>query len=206
MDTKFALVALTTCFALSACGGGGSSTGSSTGGTTAALSSAEAQSVATTYTDYQNRIKDGSLTETSPTGKASMAGYLGIDNVSTDNPDLSALGKLAMDVDFDAGKLSGTASDFGVYTGTASEKTDINVTGSLDVTGTVSGSALSATATGTVSDGTTPSDLNLNMTGKFYDDSGTLTAVGTHTGTMKDQGASDSSAWNVDGGFYATKQ
>ena len=36
-----------------------------------------------------------------------MSGYMGIDNVNPDDASTTVLGKLAMDVDFDAGTLTG---------------------------------------------------------------------------------------------------
>jgi hypothetical protein len=108
-----------------------------------------------------------------------------------------------MDVDFDAGTVRGTASDFGIYSGEVLTK-EADVNGTLTVDGTVGGTDLTASATGTVSDGETPTDVDLNMTGSFYDDAGTLTAVGDVTGTVADSGDSSTSI-DVGGAFYATE-
>jgi len=198
MNTSFALAAFAACFALSACGGSSGSSGSVTGG----VSSATAQEVDATYSDLQSRIDSGELTPTSPTGQASMAGYMGISGVNPDDATTTVLGKLAMDVDFDAGTVTGNASDFGIYSGSNLQTKEDSVTGSLDVVGTVSGSDLATTATGTMADSTSsPTDFNLNMTGKFYDDAGTLTTVGDLSGTMDD----GDTITNVDGGFFATQ-
>lgn len=195
MNTSFAVAAFAACFALSACGG---SSGSVTGG----VSSATAQDVDATYSDLQSRIDSGALTTTSPTGQASMAGYMGISGVNPDDATTTVLGKVAMDVNFDAGTVTGKASDFGIYSGTNLETKNDSVTGSLDVAGTVSGSDLAATATGTMADSSnSPTDFNLNMTGKFYDDAGTLTTVGDLSGTMDEGG----NTTTVDGAFFATK-
>lgn len=205
MNTSFALAAFAACFALSACGGGSGSTsggGTSGGGTSTTGQAVDAQKVDTTYTDLQDRITSGALTATSPTGQASMAGYMGISGVDPTDTTTTVLGKLAMDVDFDAGTVAGKASDFGVYKGTNLQTKVDTVTGSLGVAGTVTGSDLAANATGTMADSSkSPTDFNLNMTGKFYDDKGTLTTVGDLAGTMNE----GTTTTNVDGAFFATK-
>ncbi|PFG62230.1 hypothetical protein AXZ77_0807 [Thioclava sp. ES.031] len=194
MTFKFALAASAACLALSAC--------NSSNGSSGALTSAEAQNIDATYSDYQARIDDGSLTTTTPTGQASMSGYMGVSGVNPEDPTTTVLGELAMDVDFDAGTLTGKGSSFGIYSGDVLTK-ETDVTGSLDVAGTVSGSDMAATATGTMSDGSSPgADFALDMNGSFYDDAGTLTAVGDVSGTMTDAG---SEPVNVTGNYYATE-
>lgn len=195
MTLKFALAATAACLALSAC--------NSSNGSSGALTSAAAQEVDATYSDYQDRITSGALTTTAPTGQASMSGYMGISDINPEDSSTTAIGKLAMDVDFDAGTVSGTASDFGIYSGEVLTK-EADVNGTLAVDGTVGGTDLTASATGTLSDGETPTDVALNMTGSFYDDAGTLTAVGDITGTIADSGDSSTSI-DVGGAFYATE-
>ncbi|QPZ92863.1 hypothetical protein [Thioclava electrotropha] len=193
MTFKFALAASAACLALAAC--------NSSNGSSAALTSAEAQNVEATYSDYADRIGTGDLTTTVPTGQASMSGYMGVSNVNPDDPTTTVMGELAMDVDFDAGTLTGKGSNFGIYSGDVLTK-EADVTGSLDVAGTVSSSDMTATATGTMSDGSSAgADFALDMTGSFYDDAGTLTAVGDISGTMTD----GSDVQNVDGNYYATE-
>jgi len=195
MTLKFALAATAACLALSAC--------NSSNGSSGALTSAAAQETDATYSDYQDRITSGALTTTAPTGQASMSGYMGISDINPEDSSTTAIGKLAMDVDFDAGTVSGTASDFGIYSGEVLTK-EADVNGTLAVDGTVGGTDLTASATGTLSDGETPTDVALNMTGSFYDDAGTLTAVGDITGTIADSGDSSTSI-DVGGAFYATE-
>lgn len=193
MNYKFPLAVLAACLALSAC--------KINNATSGALTSAEAQNVDTTYQDYQTRINNGSLTTTTPTGQATMAGYVGVSGINPQDSTTTAMGNLNMDVDFDAGTLTGKASNFGIYNGSPLTKQN-DVAGTLDVTGTVSGASMSADATGALSDGSSNPDFNLKLTGKFYDDAGTLTAVGDVSGTMTDSGTST----NVSGNYYATKQ
>lgn len=194
MNLKFALAATAACLTLSAC--------NTSNGSSGALTSAEAQNVEATSTDYQARISSGALTTTTPTGKASMSGYMGVSGINPDDSTTTAMGKLAMDVDFDAGTVSGTASNFGIYSGETLTK-DSDVSGSLGVTGTVSGSDLQATATGTMSDGSGPAaEIDVNLSGKFYDDAGTLTTVGDVSGTMTESGDTR----NISGNYYATEK
>lgn len=188
--------------ALAACGGGSGST--STGTTiNAGLSSADATGVQTTYDNYQARIDSGALTPTSPTGQASMSGYIAAGGVG-DTGQSTAIGDLSLDVNFDANSVGGTASNFGIYDGSGSTLTKTaGVSGTLDVAGTVSGSSLSANATGQLTDGTVPSDINVAMDGKFYDDNGTLLVQGKTSGTATPTDGSGSNT--LSGGFFATK-
>ncbi|PWE48613.1 hypothetical protein DEM26_17605 [Thioclava sp. NG1] len=193
MTFKLALAASAACLALAAC--------NSSNGSSGALTSAEAQNVDATYSDYADRIGTGDLKTTAPTGQASMSGFMGVSNVNPDDPTTTVMGELAMDVDFDTGKLTGKGTNFGIYSGDVLTK-EANVTGSLDVAGTVSGSTMVATATGTMSDGSSPgADFALDMNGSFYDDGGTLTAVGDVSGTLTD----GTDVRNVGGNYYATE-
>lgn len=202
MNYKFPLAALAASFALSACNLNNAVSGAlKSAPIQPALTSAQVQQVDATYSDYQTRINNGTLTTTTPTGQATMAGYMGISNINPQDTSATAIGRLNMNVDFGAGTVTGSATDFGLYNGsplTAQSGT----TGSLNVAGTVSGSGISAGATGTLSDGSSNSDFNLQLNGSFYDDAGTLTTVGDVSGTMTGGGSTN----NVGGAFYATKQ
>lgn len=195
MTVKFALAAAAACLALSAC--------NSSNGSTSALTSAGAQEIDATYSEYEDRVTSGELTTTAPTGQASMSGYMGVSGINPEDSSTTVIGQLAMDVDFDAGTLTGKASDFGIYSGEVLTK-EADATGTLAVDGTVGGTDMVATAAGTLSDGETPADLDLDMSGSFYDDEGALTAFGDITGTASDTGDSASSV-DVDGGFYVTE-
>ncbi|OWY08939.1 hypothetical protein B6V74_09780 [Thioclava sp. F42-5] len=196
MTFKLALAASAACLALAAC--------NSSNGSSGALTSAEAQNVDATYTDYQDRIGGPTMTATAPEGQASMSGFMGVSNVNPDDPTTTVMGELAMDVDFGTGKLTGKGTNFGIYSGDVLTK-EADVTGSLDVAGTVSGSTMAATATGTMSDGTSPgADFALNMDGGFYTDANNgdaLTAVGKIGGTLTD----GTDVRNVGGNYYATE-
>ncbi|OWY15559.1 hypothetical protein B6V72_02975 [Thioclava sp. F34-6] len=197
MTFKLALAASAACLALAAC--------NSSNGSSGALTSAEAQNVDATYTDYQDRKGGPTMTATAPTaGQASMSGFMGVSNVNPDDPTTTVMGELAMDVDFGAGTLTGKGTNFGIYSGDVLTK-EANVTGSLDVAGTVTGSTMAATATGTMSDGTSPgADFDLKMSGGFYTDANNgnvLTAVGDVSGTLTD----GTDVRNVDGNYYATE-
>ncbi|OWY06829.1 hypothetical protein [Thioclava sp. IC9] len=198
MTFKLALAASAACLALAAC--------NSSNGSSGALTSAEAQNVDATYSDYQDRIGGPTMTATAPEGQASMSGYMGIDKVNPDDASTTVIGKLAMDVDFGAGTLTGKGTNFGIYSGDVLTK-EADVTGSLDVAGTVTGSTMAATATGTMSDGTSPgADFDLKMNGGFYTDANNgnvLTAVGDVSGTMTEAGSDPNT--NLGGAYYATE-
>lgn len=217
MTYKFALAAFAACLALSACNmnsattsGAGSTAGGSTGGGSTGsssgthLTSTQAQNVAATSDDYLKRINNNTLTTTTPSGTATMAGYYGVSGINPQDSTTTGMGKLNMNVDFTAGSVGGSVSDIGIYNGSPLTDTGTTVNGSLTVKGTVSGSGLSATATGQLTDSgsSTPSTINTTLTGKFYDDAGTLTTVGDVSGTMT-QGSTTN---NLSGNFYATKQ
>ncbi|TMV88888.1 hypothetical protein FGG78_16120 [Thioclava sp. BHET1] len=197
MRFKFQMVALAASFGLAACNGSGGSSGA-TGGE---LSAADARAVDTAYSAYESRIDNGDLTPTSPSGQAKMAGYMGIGNLGDDG-ELTALGELNMDVDFDAGTTTGKASNFALYSGDEMTR-EAGVSGALDVDGTVSGSSLTARATGAVSDGESPATVDVGLDGTFYDDNGTTLVQGEVAGTVTDDDSGD--VTNVDGGFYATE-
>ncbi|WP_102223395.1 hypothetical protein [Acidimangrovimonas sediminis] len=211
MRYKLQIMASAACLALAACGGSsstpsstasGAASASASGSTSASssgssLSAADAQTVVASYDDNQARIDSGALTTTSPTGQADMSGYVGV----TDNAGTMAVGDLNMSVDFDGGKVTGTASNFGLYDDTDAMTKQGDASGSLGVTGTVSGSSMTAKASGTLSDGSTPADVSLGMNGKFYDDNGTLLVQGTASGTVTNSDGTSA----LDGGFFATK-
>lgn len=192
MTYKLVLAASAACLALAAC--------NTSSGSSSSLTSAQAQNVDATYADYQDRIVNDDLTTVTPQGQATMSGYMGVGGINPEDDTTVALGELTMNVDFDGGTLTGTADNFGIYSGDPLVK-DTGVTGSLDVAGTVSGSGLDANASGHMSDGSgTGADFDLTMSGSFYDDAGTLTTVGDLTGTMDESGTKT----EVSGGFYAT--
>lgn len=201
MHIKFSLAAGAAVFALSACNLDNATSGAVTNVASGALTSAQAQNVDATYSDYQTRIGNGTLQTTSPTGQATMAGYMGISGIDPQDASTTAIGTLDMNVDFNAGTVAGKASSFGIYNGATLTKQG-DAAGTLDVAGTVSGSGMTADATGTLSDGSTQPAFNLKLNGSFYDDAGTLTAVGDQSGTMTESGT----VTNVGGAFYATKQ
>ncbi|MGD9919080.1 MAG: hypothetical protein AB7U46_13770 [Paenirhodobacter sp.] len=188
MNKTLLLASAAACMALAGCLGGGD------GG-----SGAQATE---TYDRIEAGIDDGSITTVSdmPTGQASMSGHIGVADVGEDG-DLTAIGALALDVDFDGGTVTGSASDFGLYNSDSGNKTE-NITGTLDVAGTLSGSTMTADASGELSDGETPSDVALTMTGDFYDDGGDLLVYGDVSGTIADA-ADGGDSQTVEGGFYA---
>ena len=197
------MVAVAACLSLAACGGtssGGGAGGGTGGGAMTGISAAVAEQANTTFKDYDARIKAGTLKTTTPTGQATMAGYYGI----TDNQGAALIGDLSMNVDFGAGTISGSASNFGNFDN--SGPTLIKQggpSGSLTVSGSVTGSAMTATAKGTLS-GNTTAAVDTTMTGNFYDDSGTTVAVGNVSGQVTDSGAT--APVKVTGSFYAVKQ
>lgn len=203
MHYKFPLVAVAATIALSACSS--SLTGGATPTKTLPTSgptATEANNINATYQDYQTRIGNNTLKTTTSSGTATMAGYMGITGVDPNSSSTTVIGSLDMNVDFNAGTLTGKGTNFGIYSGDPFTKVD-NTTGSLDVAGTVSGSGMTATAKGALTDSTsTTGNFNLNLTGSFYDDAGVLTAVGEGSGTM----VADGTTRNVTSAYYATKK
>lgn len=202
MRIDMKMVAGVACLGLSACTGSGG-TGSTVlpGG----ASAEEFDAIEATNQDYIARINSGALTTTTPTGTATMTGYIGVGGLG-DTGDTTAAGDLALNVDFDAGSVAGTADNFGLYSPDPADPTtsvkEGGVNGTLTVTGTTSGSGMTANATGRLTDGTTPADVALDLTGSFYDDAGTTLVHGDLTGTVADVSGSD--VTDVTGNFYAT--
>lgn len=190
MNRTILLASAAACMALAGCLGGSDGNGSN---------GAQASE---NYDRIEAGIDDGSITALAdmPSGQASMSGYMGVGEVG-ENGDQDAVGKLALDVDFDGGTVTGQASDFALYDQETESKT-MDLSGSLDISGTLSGNSMSANASGELSDGETPSDVALGMTGNFYDDNGDMVVYGDVNGTIADA-ADGSDSQSVEGGFYA---
>ncbi|PFG62146.1 hypothetical protein AXZ77_0717 [Thioclava sp. ES.031] len=157
------------------------------------------------YDATQNQIDKGSLKPAAdPTGTASMTGVMGVvlPNDPNNTDTILAAGKLAMDVDFDAATVTGKATDLGQYNET--QKTYVgDLSGSLDIKGNVvNTNQIDAQATGTLSTGSETGNVDLNMTGTVYDNSGKLLAHGTMQGTLTD--ATGTSQLN-EGAFQASE-
>ena len=193
--------AIAAVMALGGCLGGGSGDDSApVGGTTTATTATTVAEALDTYEELQAKIDSGALTAVSelPTGSATMTGYLGVGDLGDDG-DLTALGDMTLDVDFDGGSVTGSAENFALYNEDSYEKEE-DVSGSLAIAGSISGVTLDANATGTLTDASGSTvDAALGMTGDFYDVDGTLTVLGDVDGTLTD----DEGTFAVEGGFYA---
>ncbi|MPQ95211.1 hypothetical protein [Thioclava sp. JE_KL1] len=193
MSYKLSITATAVCFALAGCMGSGDGSNS--------FSAAEVSQNQATYDSLATRVTDGDLlVAQDPTGSASLTGQLKLDPASaSDNP---VAGRLAMDVDFDNSKVTGTVSQFAAYTPDLSEKM-MDLKGSLSVNGTIdSKSAIVANANGTVSDDEGSITADLQLAGSVYDDNGKYVALGDVTGT----GVSPDGSEQLTGTFYAQQQ
>ena len=92
--------------------------------------------------------------------------------------------------------MTGTASDFGLYDGDDNLESEIG--GSLAIDGTITGSTMSADATGTLTEGSDDFNVALTMDGTFYEDSADrLYVEGDVGGTIDGEGQS--------GAFYLSE-
>ena len=195
MTVSKSISALAMLAALAGCGGG------SSGGPTVpfdGMAPSNRADVMQAADGLQSRINDNSTTvatTTLPTGTATFSGYMGVGGLG-DNADLTAIGALDVSADFANNSLSAKASDFGLYKD-ADGSLDTDLNGTLSGTGTISGSTMSASLTGTLADDQDHT-VSADLSGSFYDDTNGLTAAGSVAATI--DGNSQS------GEFYAIKQ
>lgn len=140
-------------------------------------------------------VEDDSLEEASAsmmTGTAQLSGAMEISDLGEDG-ELVALGDLALTADFTGGTVTGTADAFSIYVDATNEvETDLD--GSLAINGSITGTSLTATAGGTLSDDE-DHIVDMAMDGTFYDYEGDLAVYGDMTGTIDGEAES--------GGFAA---
>jgi len=101
------------------------------------------------------------------------------------------MGKMTLNMDFTADTLTGSTSDFAVFTGAGASRTKVNdLSGALTITnGAISGSTLSADVAGSLS-GAGGTSYNGQILGGFVTQNGTVHAVGGFSGTAQTGGAS----------------
>ncbi|PTQ71884.1 hypothetical protein [Celeribacter persicus] len=119
--------------------------------------------------------------ESQMSGTATMTGALAIGDIGEDE-DLEALGDLSLTANFTSGTVSGTADNFALYNEDTLE-VDTDLTGSLSINGTISGTSLTADADGILNDGEDHT-LDLAMSGTFYDYEGDLAVYGDVSGNI----------------------
>lgn len=130
--------------------------------------------------------------ESQMTGTATLSGALAISDLG-DNEDLEAIGDLALTADFTGGTVTGTADNFGLYN-EDTQDLDTALSGSLDIEGDITGTALLADAWGTLTDDEDHS-VDLAMDGTFYDYEGDLAVYGDVSATIDGE--------DYEGGFAA---
>ncbi|SFI65020.1 hypothetical protein [Celeribacter neptunius] len=134
--------------------------------------------------DLVSKAENGELEEASESlmsGTATLSGALAISDVG-ENEDLEAIGDMTLTADFTGGTVTGTADGFGLY----NEDTQVledELTGSLAIAGTISGTSLAANAAGTLTDDE-DHIVDMGMTGTFYDYEGELALYGDLEGTV----------------------
>ncbi|WP_460275374.1 hypothetical protein [Celeribacter sp. ULVN23_4] len=127
-------------------------------------------------------------------GTVTMSGALAISDVGEDE-DLEAIGDMTLTANFTTNLVSGSATNFGLY----NEDTQVledELSGSLTIDGGVTGTTLTADATGTLTDDEDHL-IDMDMDGTFYDYEGQLALYGDLEGTVN--GAS------YEGGFAAVE-
>ena len=188
--------------ALSACGG------SSDGGSDdLGASQGETLDQYDDLRDLFDDTQDGTLSteDTSTrTGQATLTGAVELNDVD-DDANLDLVGDLSITADFDADTATGEATGFTVFdvdTGTV----DSDVTGSLALSNAaISGTNFGADLGGTLGNLGDEFDVDLELTGEFYDNNGDLVVAGTAEGTISDAGSTPSADDAVSGGFVATE-
>lgn len=176
-------------FALTACG----SSSSSSGGGSAGGGSLPAE-----YADLEGLVaagEAGELTAASAdmtTGTATLSGGFGVGDLG-DDESMELIGDMSLTADFDQGNLTGSADNFALYDQDTSETIE-DITGSLAIAGTITGTDLSANASGVLSDDE-DHPVDMTMTGGFYDYGGNLVAYGENVGTIDGE--------QYEGGFAA---
>ncbi|WP_417280536.1 hypothetical protein [Celeribacter sp.] len=112
---------------------------------------------------------------------ATMSGALAIGDIGEDE-NLEAIGDMTLTADFTGGTVTGTANNFALYDQDTQDIED-ELTGSLAISGGITGTSLTADATGTLTDDEAH-NLDLDMIGTFYDYEGELALYGDVTGTI----------------------
>ncbi|EKE71966.1 MULTISPECIES: hypothetical protein [Roseobacteraceae] len=115
------------------------------------------------------------------TGTATMSGALGVGDLGDDG-NLEALGDLALTADFTGGTVTGTADNFALYD-QDTQAVEAELSGSLTINGSITGTGMTADADGTLNDGEDHL-VDLVMDGTFYDYEGDLAVYGDVTGTI----------------------
>lgn len=147
--------------------------------------------------DLVSAAENGELEEASESlmaGTVTMSGALAISDVGEDE-DLEAIGDMTLTANFTSGDVDGTATNFGLYNEDTQELED-ELTGSLTISGDITGTTLTADAIGTLSDDE-DHEVDMEMDGTFYDYEGQLALYGDLTGTVDGE--------SYDGGFAAVE-
>lgn len=134
--------------------------------------------------DLVSKAENAELEEASEnqmSGTATLSGAMAIGDVG-EAEDLEAIGDMSLTADFTGGTVTGTADGFGLYNDDTQELED-ELTGSLAISGTISGTTLAADASGTLTDDEAHI-VDMNMDGTFYDYEGELALYGDLEGTV----------------------
>ncbi|MBU0641641.1 MAG: hypothetical protein KJ731_14330 [Alphaproteobacteria bacterium] len=117
-------------------------------------------------------------------GTATLSGALAVTDLG-DSGELEAIGDLSLTANFTGGTVTGTADNFALYD-VHTQGVDMELTGSLSVDGTISGTGMTADAAGTLNDGEDHM-VDLTMAGTFYEYEGELAVYGDIEGTIDDE-------------------
>lgn len=149
----------------------------------------------------RDAITAGDLAFARPTvATAQMSGM-----ISVGDDTALTMGKMTLDADFTSNTLTGTTSEFALFSGAGASRTKVeDLTGALVVSnGAISGNSLSADMNGSLS-GTSTTNYAGSITGGFLTtDAGNINALGGFSGTAQ-TGSTASQAFN-DGTFHVSE-
>lgn len=163
------------------------------------ISEQDVQDAITEFNRISALSQSSSAEVAARTGSAQFSGSAGGEFLAGSDVDGGFLGDMSATIDFDAGTVSGTIDNVNTVEDEVPQQL---LSGSLGVSGSISGTSLSATASGTLTgvDGGFKGDSTgtYTLSGNFQNDTGTADVV---SGSMTGSGDGDFYV-NVDGDFY----
>jgi len=168
------------------------------------FTAADVASSQTTY-DTFTALPSTSLASMPTAGVATFSGLIGGDFTAASDADGGFIGDLDFTVDFASAQIAGTANNLNFVDDAGVP--DQTLGGALTVSGTVTGNAMTATATGRLTGVykgfSGSSNFNLGLAGVFHTKT---TAADTVAGTVTGVGRGDYYAAVTNGEFYAVQQ